>query len=84
MKESLKEFIEKHLCFKPTPCQEFLIESLLKGEKAIVQNSYHSTKKMLNDEFTCQKLINMKINDKFALLTPKGLKVFKCIKEKET
>lgn len=81
---SLKEFA-KTFNFTVTPYQEAFLEFLISNSsiKLSCESSYKSEKSRINDEFTCAKLVHMKIGDKFILCTPAGSKVFKLVKVTE-
>lgn len=69
--------------FTLTPLQEKFMEYLLgdDSKKIIWINAYNCQKQAIQNEFACHKLCNMKVGERFALVTINGIKVFELVKD---
>jgi hypothetical protein len=80
---NLTEFA-RMLNFTVTPLQEQLLEAVNNTQGfSMFNHSYRAGKRIINNEFTCDKLMKMYEGDKFALVSPAGVRVFTCTKIQE-
>lgn len=64
------------LTFTPTSFQEVFMEEIARANK-ICLSPYRAGKRRAYDEITCKRLTEMKVGQKFVLITPLGSYIFR-------